>query len=56
MIQVDEGVTKGREVAGEGEEVWEQEGEGEEVGREGEAEQEEGLKGKEQPHPLHVLY
>ena len=55
MIQVDEGVTKGKEVAGEGEEVAEQEGEGE-VGREGEAEQGEGLKEQEQMHPLHVLY
>lgn len=55
MIQVDEGVTKGKEVAGEGEEVGEQEGQGE-VEREGEAEQGEGLKEKEQVHPLHVLY
>ena len=48
MIQ-DEGVTKGRKVAGEGEEVREQEGEGE-------VEQGEGLKEKEQACPLHVLY
>ena len=56
MIQVDEGVIKGREVAREGEEVGEQEGEGEKVGRKGEAEQGEALKEEEQAHPLHVLY
>ena len=52
MIQVDEGVTKGKELAGEREEV----GGKREVGREGEAEQGEGLKEKEQAHFLHVLY
>ena len=56
MIQVDEGVIKDREVAGEGEEVGEQEGKGEAVGPEGGAEQGEGLKEEEQVHPLHVLY
>ena len=49
MIQVEEGLVKGREVAGEGEEVREQEDKGE-------AEQGEGLKEEEQVHPLHVLY
>ena len=53
MIQVEEGLVKGREVAGEGEEVREQEDKGE---AEGEAEQGEGLKEEEQVHPLHVLY
>ena len=40
-------------VAGEGEEVREQEDKGE---AEGEAERGEGLKEEEQVHPLHVLY
>ena len=53
MIQVEEGLVKGKEVAGEGEEVREQEDEGE---AEGEAERGEGLKEEEQVHPFHVLY
>ena len=49
MIQVEEGLVKGKEVAGEGEEVREQEDEGE-------AEWGEGLKEEEQVHPFHVLF